>query len=513
MSNPGRASTLLRSLASSWLGLAVGVVISFFLSPFVVNKVGAAWYGVWAVAAQFVGYLYLLDFGVRESVVRHTSKYAATRNAAALNRVLSTSLVIYGLITSIAILATSVGVLGLPHWFNLAPEFWKDSRIVVAFTGLTIAQTFFFNVFNGIVIGLRRWELTNAIGVGLNLLRAALIVYFLQSGYGIVAVAAVQFGVAVAGGLVNCFAALWLLKREQLNFRFVRLPLRKLVAIGRRILGYGFYVIVNNVGEKIIAATDAIIVGVFMPITAVAYYAVAGSLIGYVRSLLSTSAYIFNPLASELHSLRQGDQLAGAFLLGVKICVLISLPIVASFVLLGKQFIGLWMGVEFAAPSSTVLAILAVAVFFSSPQYVISSVLYGMSKHRIIAVLRIAEAVANLGLSIALVRHMGLAGVALGTAIPSAIIAALVLPIVAVRPLGVALARFYEHAYVRPLISITPFAVASYWIGHDFPATDLLGFFLRILALLLLYVPCAFFVVLSRTERMLLLTRLLGRRN
>ena len=80
MIGSGRESTLLRSLASSWLGLAVGIVVSFFLSPFVVNKLGSTWYGVWAVASQFVGYLYLMDFGVRESVVRYTSKYAARRN-------------------------------------------------------------------------------------------------------------------------------------------------------------------------------------------------------------------------------------------------------------------------------------------------------------------------------------------------------------------------------------------------------------------------------------------------
>ena len=49
MTKAGRGSSLLTSLASNWLGLAVGVLVSFFLSPFVVDKLGAAWYGVWAV--------------------------------------------------------------------------------------------------------------------------------------------------------------------------------------------------------------------------------------------------------------------------------------------------------------------------------------------------------------------------------------------------------------------------------------------------------------------------------
>jgi O-antigen/teichoic acid export membrane protein len=498
---------LLRSLASSWLGLAVGVVVSFFLSPFVVNKLGAAWYGVWAISAQFVGYLYLMDFGVRESVIRYTSKYAARRNGAALNRVLSAALAIYGVITLLALAVTGVAVWGLPYWFNLEPDFWHDGRVAMAFTGLTIAQTFFFNVFNGVILGLKRWELTNALGIGLNLLRASLIVVSLLGGGGIVSVAAVTFSVALLGGVINAFIALRLLREVSLPFAYAALRPRHLFALGRRILGYGFYVIVNNVGEKIITATDAIVAGVFLPIQSVTHLAIAGSLVGYLRALLGTSAQIFNPLASELHSLREPAKVTAAFLLGVKICTLITAPIAASFVILGEQFIGLWMGAEFAGPSSAVLTVLALAAFLSAPQYVFSAVLYGMSQHKVIALLRIAEAAANLLLSIILVQTMGLVGIALGTAIPSAIVVMLILPVLAGRTVKVSVGAFYAQAYLRPLASIAPFAAAAAWLRAFFAPSSLAGFFLQIAALLLIYLPCAYYVVLNAAERKLMVER------
>lgn len=511
MNTTTRGSTLVRSLASSWLGLAVGVLVSFFLSPFVVNKLGAAWYGVWAMTVQFVGYMYLMDFGVRESVIRYTSKYVARRNPRSLNHVLSASLIIYSAITLLALAATGVAVWGMPFWFNLEPEFWRDARVAMLFTGLTIAQTFFFNVFNGVVIGLKRWEIANAIGIVLNLVSAGLIVVFLLRGHGIVAVAAIGFGKALAGGLVNVLLASRLLDKAGMPFRFGLLAPRRLVALGRSILGYGFYVIVNNVGEKIITATDAVVVGIFMPIQAVAYYSIAGSLIGYLRALLGSSAQIFNPLASELHSLRQPEKVTAAFFLGVKVCTLVTLPVAASFVVLGEQFIHLWMGPEFAGPSSEVLTVLAVAVFLAAPQYVFASVLYGMSRHRIIALLRVAEAAANLVLSIWLVRTLGLVGVALGTAIPSAVMVVIVLPLIAGRVVGATLPRFYSQAYVRPLLAIAPFVAAAYWIDSAYPAESLIGFFLRILGLLMLYLPCAFTIVLDAAERQLIWNRVVRR--
>jgi len=163
------------------------------------------------------------------------------------------------------------------------------------------------------------------------------------------------------------------------------------------------------------------------------------------------------------------------------------------------------MGAEFAVPSSEVLAVLAVAVFLASPQYVFSSVLYGMSRHRIIALMRLAEAAANLVLSIVLVKTVGLVGVALGTAIPSAVMVVVILPAIAARLVGTTPLEIYKQAYLRPLLAVAPFAVGACWIRDTYPADGLTGFFVRILLLLLVYLPCAFAIVLNSTERELVL--------
>ena len=507
MSDTSR-TRLLRGLASSWLGLAIGVAISFFLSPFVVNKLGAAWYGVWAIAGQFTGFLFLLDFGVRESVIRYTSKYAARHHGPQLNRVLSTAVLLYGGITTLALLATGVVVWGMPHWLDLEPQFWSDARIAMAFTGATIAVTFLFNVYTGIIMGLRKWELVSVVGIGLNILRALLIVVFLWQGSGIVALAAIQFGMTIVQGLIQALMSTSMLRNRGLPFRLEWLAPRRFRAFARKLFGYGFYVIVNNVGEKLIAATDAIIVGIFLPIASVAYYAIAGTLVNHLRQLFGASAMLFNPLASHLHALGQRKAVNDAFMFGMKINIIIGLPVAAVCVVLGQHFIGLWMGAEFAAPAAQVLTILAVTAVLSAPQFLISSVLYGLSRHRIIAVLRIIEGVVNLGLSIVLVKLIGLPGVALGTAIPSIIIVMFVLPVLSRRAIGIDLARFYVEGYLRPLLAIIPMAILAWWVRVSFPASNLFYFFVQVALLCLVYLPCAFALILNADERLQIVQRL-----
>ncbi len=60
-----RAPGVLRSTVANWTAFAVAAVVGFMLSPFIVHRLGNSAYGTWALLGSLVGYLGLLDFGVR----------------------------------------------------------------------------------------------------------------------------------------------------------------------------------------------------------------------------------------------------------------------------------------------------------------------------------------------------------------------------------------------------------------------------------------------------------------
>jgi O-antigen/teichoic acid export membrane protein len=499
-----RARNVARSIMSNWAVLTLNIVISLFMSPYVVNKLGSTYYGIWALTLQFTGYLYLLDFGVRESVIRYVSKYTARRQGSKLNAVLTVAVRIYVPITLICILLSVGCAAGITHWFDIDPEIRAEARWATLLTGLTIAQAFIFNIFTGIQYGMQRFELANAFGIAFTLLRTALIVYLLENGGGIVSLAGVQLGVAVVGGLVSAAIALYLLRSVGMPLRLVDLSMRRRVALRQRVFGYGWYVLVNNIGQKLIFASGAIVTAVFLPVAAVTPYAIAGTLIDSLRSLIAMTATVFNPLTSQLHALGRGKQVAELLALGGKLAVLIAIPVAVSFVLLGDIFIALWMGPEFRQPAGMVLLILAAAQIISAPHHVVSSVLYGISQHRLIAVVRITEAAVNLVLSTLLVQRMGVVGVALGMAIAHVISVGAILPYRACRVVGLELTSYYVATLLRPGLAILPFAAIALWLRMHHPADNLLVFFAQIGALLLVYAPSVYLLALTREERGLL---------
>jgi hypothetical protein len=95
-------------------------------------------------------------------------------------------------------------------------------------------------------------------------------------------------------------------------------------------------------------------------------------------------------------------------------------------------------------------------------------VLFGISRHKGVVFLSILNALIGLGLSITLVKPMGLAGVALGTAIPLALVSGVATAIYAAHALGMSFARYAWEGMLRPGLVTLAFLVPALAIERVF---------------------------------------------
>lgn len=498
---------LVRNIATNWFGLIVNVIISFFLAPYVVNKLGSTYYGVWAITMQFTGYLYLLDFGVRESVVRYASKYRAIKATTRLNEIIRVALEVYFPIFVGATVFSLIGAWVFPNVFSIEEVPLYEIRVVVLLAGLTIAQSFLFNIFVGVLHGFQRFDIGNYIGIVFGVFRAVLIVLTLEMGFGIIGLSAAQLAVSLLSGAVGLWFALSTMRGEGFRFRWLRLPHRRRVALIRRVVGYSVYVFINNLGRKTSIAAGPIIIGVFLPVAAVTPYAIAASLANYVRSLTVSSAWVFNPLVSHYAALKDVSSLADLVRRGAKLPIVIGLPVTTAYILVGDIFIGLWMGPQYVIEAAAVLVILAFTEVISAPHYVMAAALYGMSKHQSLAVLRLLEAATTVGLSVTLIKVWGIVGVAIAGLIPHMVLALVLLPLILRQYVRISVGQIIAGAFIRPLLGAIPYAVTLHYLFHLSPPNSLLGFFLRVLVALPVYVIAVLGISLDAVERNVVITK------
>ena len=494
-SRPWSGSSILRNVTSSWASLLVSIVVSFVLAPVTVQSLGNVYYGIWTLLMQFTGYLWLFDFGVRESVVKYVAQYHATDDRESIIVTVNTAVSMYGAVSLATVSAALLLALALPYAFNIPPESLWTARVTTVLVGGTVAQSFVFNVFVGVLMGLHKFYVMARLNMAVTIVRATLWYLFLTNGYGLIAVALVQFTMTLAQNLLVLY-----LCRRNLPYLVIK-PAWPAKAEAVKLLNYGKYVLISNVGNKLAFATDSLVIGTFLPISALTYYAIGGSLIEQMRTFTASMATVLNPMSSSLQARRETGVLADIVLKGTRASVMLGLPLCVGFIFLGRTFIGLWMGAEYAGPSGDILAVLSVGHLFGLPYSSISAVLYGLNQHQIIAYSRIAEGLVNLAISIVLVQRLGVLGVALGTVIPHVIVVVGVLPLVLTRHVSIRLRDYYTSTYLMPLISAVPFALACWWIANVIVPGSLLAFFAAGAAAFIAYAIPWWFIALAGSER------------
>ena len=78
---PERSRRFVNNVLWNWLGTAVSLFIGFVLSPYLILKLGADGYGVWAITFSLVEYYWFFDLGFRSATVKFVAHYSATGDA------------------------------------------------------------------------------------------------------------------------------------------------------------------------------------------------------------------------------------------------------------------------------------------------------------------------------------------------------------------------------------------------------------------------------------------------
>ena len=448
-----RKLEIIKNVGSSWFSLGVNVLVGIFLSPLILHRLGNTAYGAWALAFSVTGYYGLFDLGIRSSVIRYVSTYSATSDRLGLQRLINTSLALYTAIGVAAMLATLALSAAAGSLFRIPAEFLPTAKILFLMVGGGVALGFPLGLFGGVLEGLGRFYEVNVTNLAAALLRAALVVLALQRGYGLRTVALITVLTPLLASVARAVLALRLLD-VRLGWRYAeRGAFRE---IGR----YSASSFALMVAYKLRFKTDELVISAMLPIAAVTFFSIGDRLVDYTMEVVGSLAQIFVPMSGQSDAKGDTERLRRIFIAGNRACALVVFPITATLIVLGRQIITAWVGPSYVAASYPVMLALLIPSTITLSQAASTRILYGMARHRTLAWISSLEAVANVLLSVILIRPLGIFGDALGTAIPLALTGIYFLPRHLCRLLGVRLRTFLSEAYTLPVLLVTP-TVAS----------------------------------------------------
>jgi O-antigen/teichoic acid export membrane protein len=323
-------------------------------------------------------------------------------------------------------------------------------------------------------------------------LRLGLTVAFLKLDRSLVVLASVQFAC-----LVFDFGVSWLVIRRRYPAVRPQLSGFDRAMVGR-IFSFSLYVLLLQAGTRLCFESDALVIGGFIGVHAVPFYVVANSLIVYLMDFVIAIAAVVSPMATKLHAEGRMDELGEIFLKWSKVAFSLTLLAGLFLIVLGPTFIGRWIDPSFEQPGGQVLQILMLSSFVFLPaRGVALPILMGLGKPKASTVAFLVTGVLNLVLSVGLARPLGLAGVALGTAIPNVLFAVVVL-VLACRELGITVTRYTRYVVPRAVVGSIPVLILLLWFKLGLQVREMGGLFAAGSAMVVLFAVTWIFYVYRR---------------
>jgi O-antigen/teichoic acid export membrane protein len=405
---------LLSNSIANVLGFIAQFIVSFALAPIVLRALGDDRYGVWSFAESVLAYLMLFDVGVASALVRYVPRHLATQDQAALNRVFSASLLFFSLIAAAAGLAAApVLYFGLDRFLEVPSDFAGEVRLVLLGVVANFATVLPLSVFPAMLDGLNEFRTKTAVRTSFLIARIPATLWAIRLERPLLALILVLAVSNVLESLV--IAALVVRRIPGLRFVPAQIDRPTIRAIG----GFSFNSFLAMIAGRLTFSTDALVIGKALGAAAITPFAFANRLVDLARFLLRSTTVTLTPAISAAEARGDLRAIRSYFLHGTRLVLYAALPIQAGLLILGKPFLAIWLrDMGLANSAGPTLWVLAATLSLTIAQSAASRVLYGTGRIRLFARMALAEGVANLLISLALVRPLGIVGVAWGTAIP-----------------------------------------------------------------------------------------------
>lgn len=441
------SSSIKAGAVISYFSVFLNIAITFFYTPWMIRQIGVSDYGLYSLVITFLSY-FVMDFGLSGTVTRFIAKYRAEGDELKVSNMIGLITKCYLVIDALIFLVLLIVFFFISNIFQgLTPLEIEKLKILYAIAGLFSVLTFVLQPAKGALMAYEFFVESKLLSMLHKVGTVVLIVIALIMHGGVYVLVLINGAV---GLIVSILRYLILVRKAHLKINWNFFDVLEM----KKLFSFSFWVFLISMAQRFRLSFMPSLLGIFSNSTQISIFALGMSIEGMVWVLSTALNGLFLPKVSRLS--HQGNTIAITNLM-IKVgriqLFIISL-ILTGFVVVGKQFLHLWVGDDFQL-SYYVLLLLTGSNFVTLTQHVASDLVYADNKVRYTASLTfIASGLALLG-SVLLAPRFGAVGCALS------FFAAMMLNVVQLnvfykKKLQIEVGRFFRECHFRivPVLAV-----------------------------------------------------------
>lgn len=395
----------------SYMGQFVRILTGIIYTPIMLRLLGQSEYGLYQLVFSVVSYLGLLSLGFNASYMRFYSREKIKNGENGVARINGMFMIIFCVISLICLCSGAVMVVNIRDIFGsgLSNEEYGIAKILMSLMVINLAITFPNSIFDCIITSQEKFLFQKTLALIQSLLNPFITLPLLLMGYGSISMIAVTTILTIVVFICNiyyCFSKL----HARFNFKGFKFSLLKEMWI------FTFFIFLNQIVDQINWSVDKFLLGRLSGTVAVAVYGVGAQINTLYIQFSSSVSNVFVPKVNRIVA-ESGDdaELTKLFTRVGRIQFMIMSLILSCFIFFGQSFINFWAGNGYDE-SYYVAILLIVPVTVPLIQNLGIEIQRAKNKHKARSIVYFLIAIANILVSIPLIKIMGAFGAAIGTA-------------------------------------------------------------------------------------------------
>ncbi len=394
----------------SYLGQLVNILTGLIYTPIMLRLLGQSEYGLYQLVSSVVSYLSLLSLGFGASYMRFYAREKAHNNEDGVAKVNGMFLLIFCVLSLICLLCGIVMLANINLIFGagLTETEYATAKVLMFLMIISLALTFPNSIFNSIITSQEKFLFQKTVSLLQGLLNPFLALPLLIAGFGSVGMVIVSTLLTVIVLLSNIY---YCFKKLSARFCFKNLQFSLL----KEMWIFTFFIFLNQIVDQINWSVDKYLLGRLAGTVSVAVYGVGSQINTLYIQLSSSVSNVFVPKVNRIVAeTGNDDELTDLFTRVGRIQFMIMSLILSGFIFFGKPFIRYWAGSEYK-DAYYITLFLIIPVTVPLIQNLGIEIQRAKNKHKARSVVYFFIAIANIFVSIPLIKLFGPCGAAFGT--------------------------------------------------------------------------------------------------
>lgn len=441
----------------SYCTVILQVLINIFFTPFLINAMGLTEYGLYETINSFGTTLLVINFGVSSVVSRYIVKYKNDKRAEKLENFLFMSFIISFVIFIIILLIGLIASNFIPFLYkdSLSIEQISKAKYMFMYIMVNLALMSWHNFTNGIIVGNEKFVFASVSKLLKQILRVSILTVLIIIGIDAVSVVITNLIVTSVIILTEAGYCKFMVKTK-IKYHF----LDKLIL--KEVFLFSVASIIQTITNQINLTLDKVILGIMLSPEIVAKYAIGMLIVAVFVSVMQIISGVYLPDATKL-VLKKADgiEMTNFVVKPGRIQAIIGCAVVFGFLLIGKEFLCIWVGSKFKEIwlSTSILLIFTMISYVTS---VANVILDAMLKKIYRSLILVVTAILNVIITVILIPILGYLGAAIGTAISMLIGNIILLNIYYSKQIGIHIKKMYIDIFKGILLSSIIAFIAAY---------------------------------------------------